>query len=194
MAQSDLRWVATAIMTGFLRRQQAHPGEDRPPQWVEAVTDVLNAAAARPDSDTQFHGILSQLQGLTTMSQTTQDVVQRIASAVASIKSEVQADVAAVASQISDLKKQVADAQAAGNNDPAMMASLESSANDLEATVKALHDGLNPPADSGSGATGTDPNAPSAVTFDSNDQTPNSAGGRNSSRLLDFDASKPETA
>lgn len=182
MAHADLKWVATAIMSGFLRRQAAHP--DRIPQWVDAVTDVLTAADARPANDQQLHHIFTLLQELKSMSQTTQGAVDHVAAAVASMKSEVQADVAAVAAQVADLKQQIADLKAAGSGaTPDQITSLEASASDLDATVKTLHDGLNPA-----------PPASGGVVFDSNDQTPNSPGGRNSSQLPGFDSSMPETA
>lgn len=92
-------------------------------------------------------GILRKLERLIEMSGNTQSAVDRVAADVASLKAEVQTDVAAVATQVSDLKKQIADLQAAGSGATAeQIASLDASAAGIEETIKALHDGLNPPA------------------------------------------------
>lgn len=81
------------------------------------------------------------------MSETTQQAVDHVATAVASLKAEVSAGVAAVSAKVTALQAQIAALQAAGSGATAdQITSLEASATEIDTDVKALHDGLNPPA------------------------------------------------
>ncbi len=174
---------ARAWLTGLFRTD-GFPDALRaePELWAGAIVGALHAAVAHPNDDPRIDVIVATVQRIETAMSATQTAVDHVGAAVASMKSEVQADVAGVATQVADLKQQIADLKAAGGGATIeQIASLESSATDLETTVKALRDGLNP--------------APVVVhtPLDTTDSTPNSPGGRNNFFLADFDPSQPET-
>lgn len=167
-----------------------------PLSLIGPLASALTAAAAALPPDPRIDSIVATMKELITMSQTTQGAVDHVATAVASMKTEVQTDVAGVATLVTDLKQQIADLKAAGSGaTPAQIASLEASAADVETTVKALHDGLNPaPVVVPPVVIPPVVTPPAPVVFNGSDTPPNSVGGRNTSHLPGFDPTMPETA
>jgi hypothetical protein len=191
-----LEWLPVSHAMGWLVRHPATPTHlvyvPDPDQWVGAIVGALSSGAP----DRRLDEILEQLKRLIIMSGNTQAAVDHVHTAVASLKAEFLTDLGVVVAKFADLSKQIADLKAAGGGaSDAQVADLEASATDVEATVKAMHDGLNPgPVVNPDPVPTPEPvPTPDPVVFDSSDPTPNAPGGRNSDQLPGFDPSKPVT-